>query len=459
MTFQELRSVVLFEAQRCGVPVEKIIFENTLYGPDVEPWLAKRDGDGNIRLSAVFQLSEREDVAQIALDHLHCFKEFSKKTLYVHRPLLNYADVVAWAKAQGFKTTLGDDMHVTIAFSRTPLDWAAAGDHGVSEVRVASSPDRSIEVLGVDGDAVVLRFESEILKQRWQEFIDAGASWDWPSYKPHITISFDAGDVDIENVEPYDGELVFGSEVFAELDENWKDNIEEKEFDESKHPRGQPENAGQFGPGGGGSDSAEGGGATEAPVDAGLVNEFVRVEQEEIKEVPNSAKTVGYWKDDNFPKLNTETAKLVGKKSGAELLSYNCIAGAMGDHDRWWYPFKDGDKSQGHDTFFWPKDAKPGAGVKSFDDLFIRIGRGEVTKNAAVEPGFVKVALYTHRGQPSHASRLVPTGQWLSKMGPMQALTHDLHDLDKSSAGTNYGKIEKIYKIPIAEFAKFRAMQ
>lgn len=37
-----------------------------------------------------------------------------------------------------------------------------------------------------------------------------------------------------------------------------------REFDESKHPRGQPGNAGQFGPGGSGEGSAEGGGTNES---------------------------------------------------------------------------------------------------------------------------------------------------------------------------------------------------
>jgi predicted nucleotidyltransferase len=46
------------------------------------------------------------------------FKEFlaekeeaKKKSLYVSRPLLNHKDLVAWAKSQGFKSTLpGDDI-------------------------------------------------------------------------------------------------------------------------------------------------------------------------------------------------------------------------------------------------------------------------------------------------------------------------------------------------------------
>jgi 2'-5' RNA ligase len=70
--------------------------------------------------------------------------------------------------------------------------------------------------LGNEG-AVVLRFESPALAERWQEFKDAGASWDHDAYRPHVTITYDAGDVDLSKVKPYDGLLEFDGEVFGEV--------------------------------------------------------------------------------------------------------------------------------------------------------------------------------------------------------------------------------------------------
>ena len=75
---------------------------------------------------------------------------------------------------------------------------------------------------------MTLRFESRTLAGRHREFKDAGATWDWPSYKPHVTITYDAGDIDLDKIEPYDGPLEFGPERFAEVDENWTDKISEK---------------------------------------------------------------------------------------------------------------------------------------------------------------------------------------------------------------------------------------
>ncbi len=153
------------------------------------------------------------------------FDTAEPRTLYVHRPLKNADAVREWAKGQGFKTTLpAGDMHATIAFSKEPVDWNGVPDGFDGEIVPASADQengaRSVEQLG-DKGAVVLRFESPDLASRWRQFRRAGASWDHDSYQPHVTITYDAGDVDLSKVEPYDGPLEFGEEVFAEVDSGW----------------------------------------------------------------------------------------------------------------------------------------------------------------------------------------------------------------------------------------------
>ncbi|MFG1364663.1 HK97 family phage prohead protease [Xanthobacter versatilis] len=150
------------------------------------------------------------------------------RTLYVSRPLLNGAELIDWAKGQGFtKTVPADDLHVTIAYSRDPVDWAAAGDH-FDQVRARADGPRSVEQLG-DKGAVVLRFEHAELAQRWQAFRDIGASWDHDGYRPHVTITYDGAGVDLSKVQPFSGELVFGPEEFAEIDEDWADRVRASE--------------------------------------------------------------------------------------------------------------------------------------------------------------------------------------------------------------------------------------
>ena len=51
------------------------------------------------------------------------------KTLYVRRDVLNADEIIAWAKGQGFKTTLpADEMHVTVMFTRSLVDWMKVPD-------------------------------------------------------------------------------------------------------------------------------------------------------------------------------------------------------------------------------------------------------------------------------------------------------------------------------------------
>lgn len=147
------------------------------------------------------------------------------RTLYVSRKLLNGAEFLAWAKGQGFtKTLAASDLHVTIAFSRAKLDWMKVGDtwgNADGKLTVAPGGARLVEPLG-DKGAVVLLFNAAELSWRNMSIREAGASWDYPEYQPHVTITYEGGDVDLSKVEPYRGALEFGPEIFAELDEDWK---------------------------------------------------------------------------------------------------------------------------------------------------------------------------------------------------------------------------------------------
>lgn len=148
------------------------------------------------------------------------------QTLYVSRKLLNAKDVIRWAKAQGFKTTLPeDDMHVTIAFSRNPVDWMDVGESWTSRLELGAGGPRQMEQFG---EARVLLFASDELKWRHERIKDAGASWDHPEYQPHVTISYDPDAPDIADIEPYTGPLIFGPEVFAEIKEDWAERITEE---------------------------------------------------------------------------------------------------------------------------------------------------------------------------------------------------------------------------------------
>jgi len=153
------------------------------------------------------------------------------RTLYASRPLLNGAELLAWAQAQGFTGLLSaDKLHVTLAYSKNTMDWMKIGDDWNSRedgsLRVPPGGVRLVEALGDNGEAITLMFTSSPLSWRHEQIKSAGASWDWEDYQPHITFSWKgAGSMDLRTVEPYRGELIFGPEVFAEIDPEWQKKV------------------------------------------------------------------------------------------------------------------------------------------------------------------------------------------------------------------------------------------
>lgn len=147
------------------------------------------------------------------------------KPLYVNRPVLNTDDIRQWAAAQGFPSMLPpDDLHVTVARSTQPLAW----EHLPAERKrlIVRGGKRHVKQLG-DKGAVVLCFSSHHLSDRWQFFCDAGASWDFPSYQPHLTITYNGAELSLDEVTPFAGDLIFGFEKFKEIQEDWHEKISE----------------------------------------------------------------------------------------------------------------------------------------------------------------------------------------------------------------------------------------
>lgn len=154
------------------------------------------------------------------------------RPLYVNRKLTNAAELIAWAKENGFSSTLpASDMHVTVLYSRAAVDPMKMGrdwrEDEQGRIIVRPGGPRVIEKLGEN--AIVLRFACPDLDWRHKDMIEAGGSHDYPEYQPHVTISYETpADIDLEALKPFNGPLVFGPEIFEALDLDWKSKITEE---------------------------------------------------------------------------------------------------------------------------------------------------------------------------------------------------------------------------------------
>lgn len=146
------------------------------------------------------------------------------RTLYVSRPVLNAEEIRAWAESQGITDVIpAEDMHVTIAYSREPIDWIKIqeswnqNEDGTFDIEPGGP--RLVEPLGDRDQYTVLMFASSALSYRHEEIKMAGASWDWPEYQPHISLSKEPQALDIRAIEPYNGRIRLGPEQFEEVRE------------------------------------------------------------------------------------------------------------------------------------------------------------------------------------------------------------------------------------------------
>jgi hypothetical protein len=134
--------------------------------------------------------------------------------------VLNADDIVSWAKSQGFESVV-EDLHVTIIYSKTPVDWLKIGSDDWSSdekgnLEVKSGGPRVIEKFG-EG-AVVLAFSNSSLQYRNMAARENGASWDHEDYTPHITITHQPPlGLDLSKVQPYTGRILLGPEIFEEI--------------------------------------------------------------------------------------------------------------------------------------------------------------------------------------------------------------------------------------------------
>lgn len=137
--------------------------------------------------------------------------------------LANPQDVQEWARANGFNSMVTpDSMHATVCYSKQPVDTSKLDQIGDPIQLPAGGAERTVAYLG-ENKALVLHLgdkESERLRQRWQQYRDAGASWDYENYKPHITLSYkeDFSDEQLAAMKPYNGNLLFGEEVVSVLE-------------------------------------------------------------------------------------------------------------------------------------------------------------------------------------------------------------------------------------------------
>lgn len=108
--------------------------------------------------------------------------------IFIERPVLSSAPIIAMACGLGITLQKPHDLHVTVIFTRKEVAWC----------RPVFQPDPSalwlypqkfaFQRFGPDGSLLVLTFESQELQSRHRQLLAGGAEWEHENYQPHITL-------------------------------------------------------------------------------------------------------------------------------------------------------------------------------------------------------------------------------------------------------------------------------
>jgi hypothetical protein len=115
-----------------------------------------------------------------------------------------------------------EKLHCTLLYSRKYLpDYEPLGDIDPPWIGTAKSFD-VWDSSDKTSRCLVLEFECPELQERHKTLMDQHeATYDFPEYKTHVTLSYNIGDLDHTALPPFEEQLTIVSEYGEDLDLDW----------------------------------------------------------------------------------------------------------------------------------------------------------------------------------------------------------------------------------------------
>ena len=147
-------------------------------------------------------------------------------SLWLRRPLLNWADIYAWGLDAGIRKMMPpEQLHVTLATVRHAVDWTEDDLELASDELVVPAGPKNVQIFGYTLKAIA--FSDARIVRRHEQLLARFPQMDHPLLRPHVTL-FRGGKLP---KRPYDGELVFGPELADVFDEVAGRNIKHVRID------------------------------------------------------------------------------------------------------------------------------------------------------------------------------------------------------------------------------------
>lgn len=119
--------------------------------------------------------------------------------------------------------------------------------------------------------------------------------------------------------------------------------------------------------------------------------------------------------------------------------SYNCIAWAATDSNKWYEP-------DPHGLYFWPSEVPREYSIYAYIELYQHLGY-VLCENGDYEEGYEKVAIFSSDMiTASHAARQLDANNWTSKLGRDIDVSHSIFTISNGF----YGQVVQFLKRAIA---------
>lgn len=129
----------------------------------------------------------------------------------------------------------------------------------------------------------------------------------------------------------------------------------------------------------------------------------------------------GSWAPAEFPNLDSSNHTITSPADRR----YNCTAWAAGDSKRKWWPDR-------HNIGYWPAGVPREETLDAFFRAYGTLGFRPCF-SGTLEADVEKIAVYATRNAdgtftPTHAALQLPTGEWTSKLGDFEDISHQTAD-------------------------------
>ncbi len=129
-----------------------------------------------------------------------------------------------------------------------------------------------------------------------------------------------------------------------------------------------------------------------------------------------------------FPNLTPENHQVTSPTT----IKYNCVAWAARNTERWWQP-----------GGWWPiESSRDDHGIGTIVSAFKELGYSECD-DGSLDEAYEKLALYGAGLLYTHVARQLLDGQWTSKIGQLEDITHVTVE---ALEGGDYGEVVQFMK-------------